>query len=68
MLVGTDSAVKISPDEGVDGHGEEALPVCKWVSAVFYDSVICLKYLDYPAACTCSYNCRWQSNIQDLRV
>lgn len=27
VFVGTDNAVRMSPDDGVDGHGEEAFPV-----------------------------------------
>jgi hypothetical protein len=28
VFVGTDSAVSISPDDGVEGHGDDAFPVC----------------------------------------
>lgn len=27
VFVGTERAVRMSPEEGVDGHGEEAFPV-----------------------------------------
>lgn len=38
VVVGTERAVRMSPEEGVEGQGEDALPCCERVQWLSYSS------------------------------
>lgn len=60
VFVGTERAVRISPDDGVEGHGEEAFPVLNLPRSALKDgSKIVFPYLYDSTSSSCCYNsCR----------